>query len=87
MYSKSALLLHHNNKQVLDNILYIFCSTLSEFDNVLLCELVRRNHQANFKDFKLFEVFVAYSTKKDSFSRLSLMILLLLVCNSCLFQQ
>jgi hypothetical protein len=42
----------------------IFCSTLSEFENFLLCErilinvtLVKTKRQANFNDFKRFGAF------------------------------
>jgi hypothetical protein len=38
--------------------IFLFCSTLSEFENFLLCERilinVKMKRQANFKDFKQF---------------------------------
>jgi hypothetical protein len=55
------------------NIKYIFCSTLSEFENFLLCErilinvttLVKTKRQANFKDFKRFGAFKGLVEEKN----------------------
>jgi hypothetical protein len=53
----------------------IFCSTLSEFENFLLCErilinvtIVKTKRQANFKDFKRFGAFKGSSNKKMLYS-------------------
>ncbi|CAH1374324.1 unnamed protein product [Tenebrio molitor] len=48
--------------------MYIFCSTLSEFENFLLCEMsphVKTKRQANFKDFKPLR---GSSNKKKTYS-------------------
>jgi hypothetical protein len=59
----------------LDNFLVhtnyiIFCSTLSEFENFLLCERILINvttkRQANFKDFKRFRAFKELVEQKNS---------------------
>jgi hypothetical protein len=51
----------------------LFCSTLSEFENFLLCErilinvttLVKTKRQANFKDFKRFGAFKGLVEEKN----------------------
>jgi hypothetical protein len=53
-------------------IIVIFCSTLSEFENFLLCERilinvtnVKTKRQANFKDFKRFGAFKGLVEQKN----------------------
>jgi hypothetical protein len=44
-----------------------FCSTLSEFENFLLCEpIVKTKRQANFKDFKRFGAFKGLVEQKKT---------------------
>jgi hypothetical protein len=51
---------------------YVFCSTLSEFENFRLCErilinltTVKTKRQANFKDFNRFEAFKGLVEQKN----------------------
>jgi hypothetical protein len=65
--SKVILFLREGKKRYFTNELHkkkFFCSTLSEFENFLLCErilinvtTVKTKRQANFKDFKGFGAF------------------------------